>query len=93
MDRKSLLKPATMGTIDHIKMFSYREMEFLSKDRETKSRRTSSRNELTVRFGSKYRDPENIRELMSDKQPLGKAFGIIAVYMFGPNLPTEKSRH
>ncbi len=58
---------------------------------KTKSQHTSFRKELTVRLGSKYRDLENTRKLMGDKQQLEKAFGIIAVCMFGPNLPTENA--
>ena len=30
---------------------------------------------------------------MGELMPLGKAYGIIAVCMFGPGLPTEKHRH
>jgi hypothetical protein len=30
---------------------------------------------------------------MGELMPLGKAFGILAICMFGPNLPTEKDRH
>ena len=30
---------------------------------------------------------------MGEQMPLGKAYGIIAVCMFGPGLPTEKHRH
>ncbi len=30
---------------------------------------------------------------MGELMPLGKAFGILATCMFGPNLPTEKHRH
>jgi hypothetical protein len=30
---------------------------------------------------------------MGELMPLGKAFGILAICMFGPNLPTEKHRH
>jgi hypothetical protein len=30
---------------------------------------------------------------MGKLQPMGKAFGIIAVCMFGPNPPSEKQRH
>ena len=31
--------------------------------------------------------------LMDEQMPLAKAFGILAICMFGPNLPTEKHRH
>ena len=30
---------------------------------------------------------------MGQKLPMGKAMGIMAVIMYGPNLPTEKVRH
>lgn len=44
-------------------------------------------------FGSKYRHPHNKRKLMGQEQPLGKAYAIMAVMMYGPNLPTEMSLH
>jgi hypothetical protein len=59
----------------------------------TKSGRMTFRNELTRRFGSKYRDADNTERLMGELMPLGKAFGIMAVTMFGPGLPTEKALH
>ncbi len=55
----------------------------------TKSGSMTFKNELTRRFGSKYRDAENTEKLMGEFMPLGKAFGI----MFGPCLPTEKALH
>ena len=48
---------------------------------------------MTGRFGSKYRDSDNAELLLGELMPLGKAFGIMAVCMFGPNLPTEKALH
>jgi hypothetical protein len=60
---------------------------------QTKSRSTSFKNELTQRRSSKYRDPDNSEVLMGELMPLGKAFGILAICMFGHNLPTEKHRH
>jgi hypothetical protein len=51
------------------------------------------KNELTRRFGSKCRDADNTERLMGELMPLGKAFGIMAVTMFGPALPTEKALH
>ena len=62
---------------------------------KNKSGRESFKNELTRRFGSKHRDPDNTKTLMGELMPLGKAFkfGIMAVCMFGPDLPTEKIRH
>ena len=60
---------------------------------QTKSGRTSFKNELTERYGSKYRDPDNSEVLMGELMPLETAIGIIAISMFGPNLPTEKHVH
>ncbi len=62
---------------------------------QTKSGCASFKNELTKRYGSKYRDPDNSEVLMGELMPPGKAFGILAICMFGPNapnLPTEKHR-
>jgi len=59
----------------------------------TKSGRMTFRNELNKRFGSKYRDADNTEKLMDELMPLGRAFGIMAVCMFGPCLPTEKAMH
>ena len=59
----------------------------------TKSGRMTFRNELTRRFGSKYREADNTQQLMGELMPLGKAFGIMAVCMFGLGLPTEKALH
>ncbi len=57
----------------------------------TKSGSMTFKNELTRRFGSKYRDGNNTEKLMGELMPLGKAFGIMAVCMFGPCLPTERA--
>ena len=51
------------------------------------------KNELTKRYGSKYRDPDNSEVLMGELMPHGKAFVILAICIFGPNLPIEKHRH
>ena len=59
----------------------------------TKSGRMTFKNELNKRFGSKYRDADNTEKLMDELMPLGRAFGIMAVCMFGPCLPTEKAMH
>ncbi len=59
----------------------------------TKSGSMTFKNELTRRFGSKYSDADNTERLMDELMPLGKAFGIMAVCMFGPCLPTEKAMH
>jgi hypothetical protein len=58
---------------------------------KTKSGRTSFKNKLTKLFGSKYRDPDNTKTLMGELMPLGKVYGIMAVCMFGPCLPTKSS--
>ena len=50
-------------------------------------------NYLNRMYGSKYRDPDNNKLLMGAKQPLGKAYAIVAFMMFGPNLPSELSLH
>ncbi len=60
---------------------------------QTKSGRTAFKNDLTKRYGSKYRDPDNSELLMGELMPLGKVFGILAICMFGPNLPTENHWH
>jgi hypothetical protein len=62
-------------------------------EKRTKSGRKSFKNQLTLRFGSKARDPGHEELLMGQKLPLGKAMGILAVMMYGPNLPTQKERH
>ncbi len=60
---------------------------------QTKSGCTSFKNDLTKRYGSKYRDPDNSELLLGELMSLRKAFCILAICMFGPNLPTEKQRH
>jgi hypothetical protein len=62
-------------------------------EKRTKSGRKSFKNQLTLSFGSKARDPGHEKLLMGQKLPLGKAMGILAVMMYGPNLPTQKERH
>lgn len=93
-----MLDASKIGTIDHIDLYSglYSDSEFASGQvaaQKTKSRRISFKNELSKRFGSKHRDSENTRELMGERMVMGKAFGIVAICLFGPNLPTEKIRH
>jgi hypothetical protein len=44
-------------------------------------------------FGSKYRHPDNRKELMGELMPLGKAFAIIAVMTHGPDPLTELALH
>jgi hypothetical protein len=53
----------------------------------------SFKNELTKRFDSKFREADNSETLIGEQMPFRKAFGIHAICMFGPNLPTEKLRH
>jgi hypothetical protein len=62
-------------------------------EKRTKSGRVFFKNPPTKLYRSKARDPDNELLLMGQKLPLGKAMGIMAVIMFGPNLPTEKARH
>ena len=60
----------------------------------TKSGRVSfKKNPLSAMYGSKSRDADNDKLLLGQKMPLGKAMGILAVVMCGPDLPTEKFRH
>ncbi len=56
---------------------------FTSAPDRTKSGRMTFKNELTRRFGSKYRDADYTEKLMDELMPLGRAFGIMAVCMFG----------
>jgi hypothetical protein len=44
-------------------------------------------------YGSKALDADDDKLLLGQKMPLGKAIGILAVVMCGPDLPTEKYRH
>ena len=86
-----------MSPITSLQIYSDDEIEATA-DRSsfggrTKTKRESSKNELTVQYGTKYRDPDNTRELMGKLQPLGKAFAIVAVCIYGPNLPSESFRH
>ncbi len=57
---------------------------------QSKSGSTSFKNDLTKCYGSKYRDPDNSDLLMGELMPIGNSFGILAICMFVPNLPTEK---
>ena len=95
--RKGILDPKTLPVIDSVDIAAMSDTDDLTKPSpkagKTKSGRDSYKNELTKRFGSKYRDADNTKTLMSEQMPLGKAYGIIAVCMFGPGLPTEKHRH
>ena len=95
--RKGILDPKTLPVIDSIDIADMSDTDDLPKPSpqagKTKSGRDSYKNELTKRFGSKYRDADNTKTLMGELMPLGKAYGIIAVCMFGPGLPTEKHRH
>jgi hypothetical protein len=44
-------------------------------------------------FGSKYRQPRQQADTDGTEQPLGKAYSIMAVMMYGPDLPTKISLH
>ena len=97
--RKGILDPKKLPVMDVIDFAAMSDTDDLPlavaspATGQTKSGRTSFKNELTKRYGSKYRDPDNSEVLMGELMPLGKAFGILAICMFGPNLPTEKHRH
>jgi hypothetical protein len=65
----------------------------LPRTSQTKSGCSSFKNELTKRYGSKYRDPDNSKVLMGELMPLGKASGILTICKLWPNLLTEKHRH
>ncbi len=65
--------PAQIYSNDELERFNA-EMEGHHGAKKTKSNRVSSKNELRVRFGSKfgskYRDPANTRELMGELQSM-----------------------
>ena len=94
--RKGILDLKQMGVIDSIDIAGMSDTDDLllpsPGSGKTKSGRTSFKNELTMLFSSKYRDPDNTNTLMGELMPLGKAHGIMAVCMFGPGLPTEKAQ-
>jgi hypothetical protein len=58
---------------------------------QTKSSRASFKNDLTKRYGSKHREPDNSELLMGDLMPLGKAFGILAICMLSPTCRLKSS--
>ena len=93
--RKGSLDPKKLGVIDTVDFEGMSDTEQLLSpaSEKTKSGRDSFKNELTKRFGSKYRDPYNTKTLMGELMPLRQAFGIMAVCMYGPGLPSEKHRH
>ena len=65
----------------------------MSPSRTPSGRKSRKMNTLNLQFGSRYRNPRNETLLMGEKQTLGKAYGILAVMMHGPDLPTELSLH
>ncbi len=97
--RKGILDPKKLLVMDVIDFAAMSDTDDLPlaaaspATGRTKSGRTSFKKELTQRYGSKFRDPYNSEVLMGELMPLEKAFGILAICMFGPNLPTEKHRH
>ena len=97
--RKGILDPKKLPVMDVIDFAAMSDTDDLPlavaspATGQTKSGSTSFKNELTKRYGSKYKDPDNSEVLMGELMPLEKAFGILAICMFGPNLPTEKHRH
>ena len=64
-----------------------------SQGRTPSGRKDRKNNVLNKTFSSKYRHPDNRKELMGELMPLGKAFAIIAVMTHGPDLPTEIALH
>jgi hypothetical protein len=99
--RKGILDPKKLPVMDVIDFAAMSDTDDLPlvvaspATGQTKSQagRTSFKDELTKRYGSKYRDPDNSEVLMGEPMPLETAIGIIAISMFGPNLPTEKHVH
>jgi hypothetical protein len=65
--------------------------------RTASGRKVRKSNDLNILFNSRYRNPDNVKTLMGELQPLapalGKAFAIIAVMTHGPNLPTGLEDH
>ncbi len=86
--RKGILDPKklpVMDVIDFAAMSDTNDLPVASPATgQTKSGFTSFKNDLTNRYGSKYRDPDNSELLMGELMSLGKAFGILAICMFGP---------
>jgi hypothetical protein len=95
--RKGILDPKKLPVMDVIDFAAMSDTDDLPvaspATGQTKSGRASFKNNLTKRYCSIYRDPDNSEVLMGKLMTLGKAFGILAICMFGPNLPTEKHRH
>ncbi len=96
---KGILDPKKLPVMDVIDFAVMRDTDDLPlavaspATGQTKSGRTFFKNAMTKRSGSNYRDPDNSEVLMGKLMPLGKAFGILAICMFGPNLPKEKHVH
>ena len=78
--RKGILDPKTLPVIDSIDIADMSDTDDLPKPSpqagKTKSGRDSYKNELTKRFGSKYRDADNTKTLMSELMSLGKAYDV-----------------
>jgi hypothetical protein len=98
--RKGILDPKKLPVMDVIDFAAISDTDDLPlaavaspTTGQTISGSTSFKTELTKRYGSKYRNPDNSEVLMGELMPLGKAFGILAICIFGPNLPIEKHRH
>ncbi len=85
--RKSILDPKKLLVMDVIDFAAMSDTDDLPlavaspATGQTKSGSTSFKNELTKRYGSKYRDPDNSEVLMGELMPLGKAFGILTICM------------
>ena len=65
-----MLSTVKMSPISSVQIYSDDEIEAgadrYSLGHRTKTKRESSKNELTVEYGTKYRDPENTRDAESE---------------------------
>ncbi len=70
-DPKKLPVITVMDVIDFAAMRDTNDLPVASPcASQTKSGRASFKNELTKRYGSKYRDPDNSEVLMGEQMPL-----------------------
>ncbi len=72
--RKGILDPKKLPVMDVAAMSDTNDLPLAVASPatvQTKSGRTSFKNELTKRYGSKYRDPDNSEVLMGELMPLG----------------------
>ena len=50
-----------------------------------------SANEVNARYDASYRNSENTQKLLGRSLSLGQACGIIAVALYGPDIPMEEA--